>query len=278
MHVKRYQVNVKDMTTSGMTINIPLDLDFQPVDQAETVETDFVNVEIENAINDTIDYEKVRLTPVDENDVQLNSITYKLNLLDSTNTFPSQTTYGSEEYSYDDLKFRKNKFKRSFLRLSFYDTDIPTNQNLITFMTLFCRLRPSDLVPVSTLIGNPNQNTNLPLPVFQIPIRFTVEDPVMFPEGIAEGYFLYHFKDDIPTELYMRASWNNAKTGKSVPLITTNVPQTIDNLVDKLHMKYILKRTTTGWYYEIDQTYSSPTNVTISGNNMTINLYEIQAI
>lgn len=276
--IKRYQVNVKDMTTSGMTINIPLDLDFQPVDQAEIVETDFVNVEIENAINDTIDYEKVRLTPVDENDNQLNSITYKLNLLDSTNTFPSQTTYGSEEYSYDDLKFRKNKFKRSFLRLSFYDTDIPTNQNLITYMTLFCRLRPSDLVPVSTLIGNPNQNTNLPLPVFQIPIRFTVEDPVMFPEGIAEGYFLYHFKDDIPTELYMRASWNNAKTGKSVPLITTNVPQTINNLVDKLHMKYILKRTTTGWYYEIDQTYSSPTNVIISGNNMTINLYEIQAI
>jgi hypothetical protein len=266
------------MTTSGMTINIPLALDFQPVDQAETVETDFVNVEIENAINDIVDYEKVRLTPVDDNDVQLNSITYKLNLLDSTNTFPAQTTYGSEEYSYDDLKFRKNKFKRSFLRLSFYDTDIPTNQNLITFMTLFCRLRTSDLVPVSTLIGNPNQNTNLPLPVFQIPIRFTVEDPVMFPEGIAEGYFLYHFKDDIPNELYMRASWNNAKTGKSVALITTNVPQTIDNLVDKLHMKYILKRTTTGWYYEIDQTYSSPTNVIVSGNNMTINLYEIQAI
>ena len=197
MFVKKYQININDMTTSGMTIHIPLAMDFQPVDQAETVEEDFVNVEIEKVVNDIVDYEKVRLIPIDENDIQLNSITYKLNLLDNTNTFPSQTTYGSEEYSYDDLKFRKNKFKRSFLRLSFYDTDVPTNQNLITYMTLFCRLRVSDLIPVSMLIGNPNQNSNLPLPVFQMPIRFTVEDPVMFPEGISEGYHLYHYKTQI---------------------------------------------------------------------------------
>lgn len=282
MRVNRYKVNIGDLGVSGASINIPINLDFQTVDQAETVEKDFVEIELENAVNTIVDYEKVRLLPVDAEDNQIDKIIYKLNLLDIGGTFPPETTYQTEEYEYDDLKFRKNKFKRSFVRLNFYDSDIPTDQNLVSFMTLFCRLRQSDLVPVSNVIGSPNIGANLPLPLSQIPIRFEVEDPVQFPEGISEGYHLYHFKDEIeiglPTELFMRASWNNAKTGKSVPLITTDVPQTIDNLVSKLHMRYILKRGNVGWYYEIDPTYSSPTNVSLLSGVLTINLYEIQAL
>lgn len=279
MRVNKYQIRVPRGVT-GSTINIPIQLTFLPVDQAEVVERDFVDKEIEKAINPVEDYEKVRFIPVDSEGSQIKHITYRINLLDG-GTFPATTMYSHAGFVYDDVKFRKKRFTRSFLRLSFFDSDIPTNQNLVSFMTLFSRLTVNDIIPLE-IGGVPVTGGGLPNPINQIPIRFLVEDPVEFPEGISEGYHIYHFKDEVdvnlPKELFMRASWNNAATGESIPLITDPTPQTIDNLVSKLHMKYILKRDLTGWYYEIDQTYSSPVNTNIAGDTQTIDLYQIQAL
>lgn len=264
---------------SATTMNIPIQLTFIPTDQSEVVEMDFVNTEIDKAINSTIDYEKVRFSPITNNS-PVKHITYKINLLNG-GSFPPTTMYSDAGFVYDDLRFSKKRFTRSFLRLSFYDSDVPTNQNLMSFMTLFCRLTVNDIKPLE-VGGLPVTGGGLPNPINQIPIRFLVEDPVEFPTGIAEGYFIYHYKDDVniglPMNLYVRATWNNAATGEVTPLITDPTPTTIDNLVSKLHMKYILKRDTSGWYYEIDPTYSSPTNITTLGDTQTINLYQIQAL
>lgn len=40
-------------------------------------------------------------------------------------------------FTNDDVKFQKNKLKKSFLRLSFYDSDNPLNNNLLAYSTVY---------------------------------------------------------------------------------------------------------------------------------------------
>lgn len=281
MSVNRYRINLSNKRTilrgisprpvtllaTGATVNIPLNLEYQMVDQSEIIERDFVDVEIENVINPIFDYEKVRFIPILDNGTQVESVEYYVNFLTST-TFPTVSYYGDLGFVYDDVKFRKNRFSRSFLRLSFYDSDVTTDQRLISFMTLFPRITDDIIEP-----------SGLPIPVQSIPIRFRVEDPVAIPKGISEGYHLYHFKDEVtntvPKELYMRASFNNARDGKTTNMMTVSDALPINELVTKLHTKYVLTRDNDGYYYEIDPTYSD--NVIITGNKIRVNLYEVQA-
>jgi hypothetical protein len=116
--------------------------------------------------------------------------------------------------------------------------------------------------------------TGVPSDVSEIPIRFIVEDPVAYPLGRAEGFYLYQFNEELPTSIFMRANWNNAKTGLSTDLVTTKDVLDIDEVLGKLHMKYDLKKSGDTYYYEIDSDYSD--NVEYSLNEMSINLYEIQ--
>jgi hypothetical protein len=81
----------------------------------------------------------------------------------------------------------------------------------------------------------------------------------------------------------MKASYFNGKTGKSINLMTDPSADWIDGLVNKLHTRYKLYRTTNGFYYEIDTGYSN--NVTYTKNagypnssDVLIKLYEIQAL
>ena len=48
---------------SGATINIPIQMDFTPIDNSELVEDKFVNDEIEKAINPIVDYKKIIFKP-----------------------------------------------------------------------------------------------------------------------------------------------------------------------------------------------------------------------
>ena len=75
----------------------------------------------------------------------------------------------------------------------------------------------------------------------------------------------------------MRAEFNNAKNGRTTNMMTSSTVVGIEDLVNQLHTRYVLKRDTTiGYYYEIDDTYS--TNVNKLGNDLTINLYEVDSL
>jgi len=80
----------------------------------------------------------------------------------------------------------------------------------------------------------------------------------------------------MPRELYMRASFNNASTGKSTIFTSTTDILPITEIMDKLHIKYILKKTDIGYYYMLDSTYNNSTNITETSDGVTLNLYEIQ--
>jgi hypothetical protein len=281
MFVNNFKVNVTTITNTATTINIPIDMEFQLVDQAELVDRVFVDVETEKNINPIIDYEKAKFIPVNLKNTPINKIIYKVSLLNGN-------TYGAIGFSDDDIKFRKENFKRSFLELNFYDSDNPLTQNFVTSITLFPRITSSDLEPSNSTTGTPGQ----PKPANQIPITYTLESPLINPKGFSEGYHIYDYKDEVqigqPKYLYMRARFKNAKDGKTTNMMVKQQPKPIDLLVHELYTRYILIKAETGYYYRIDNQYQgngpsiAPNNVTYqqasTNTNIIVDLYQINAL
>lgn len=273
----KYQIRISDLTgVTDTMINIPINLTPQMTDQAELVKRKFIDVEVEKAINPILDYEKARFTPIyfptpsNTNIFQLiQNITYNVRVIDSAGFPTSQTMYSEIGMSNDDIRFGKKRYENSFLNLSFYDSDKSSTQRLLSYINVYPRLMSMNIA-----------SNGLPKPANQIPVTFILSNPIKNPAGFAEGYYLYNYKDevstDLPKELYMRARFNNAATGLITNMMTEGIPYFIDELVNKLYTKYVLYRNNTGYYYAVDETYSN--NVTLVGNDLTINLYEIQAL
>ncbi len=273
----KYTIRISDLTgVTDTMINIPITLTPQMTDQAELVKRKFIDVEVEKSINPILDYEKARFTPIyfpspsNTNIYTLvRNINYNVRTLGSVGFPTSATMYSEIGMSDDDIRYGKKRYENSFLNLSFYDTDKPTTQRLLSYIDVYPRLMPMN-------IGS----NGLPLPANQIPVTFILSNPVRDPNGFAEGFYIYNYRDEVtsnlPKELYMRARFNNASTGKITNMMTEGIPYFIDDLVNKLYTKYVLYRNNTGYYYAIDETYSN--NVTLVGNDLTINLYEIQAL
>lgn len=273
----KYQIRISDLTGITETmINIPVNLTPQMTDQAELVKRKFIDVEVEKSINPILDYEKARFTPIyfptPTNTAIYNlisNLTYNVKFLNSVGFPNSQTVYSEIGITNDDIRFGKKRFENSFLTLSFYDTDKSTTQRLLSFINIFPRLTSTNIQP-----------SGLPKPANQIPVTFILSNPIKNPNGFAEGFYLYNYKDEVtstlPKEIYMRARFNNAANGLITNMMTEGVPYFINDLVNKLYTKYVLYRNNTGYYYVVDETYSN--NVSLVGNDLTINLYEIQAL
>jgi hypothetical protein len=292
MYVNNFKINLTTLGsgTTATTINIPINMEYQIVDNAELVERVFVDVETEKNINPIIDYEKVRFTPIGIGlspqftitSFPIDKIIYRVNLLNGN-------TYGAIGFSDDDIRFRRENFRQSFLELKFYDSDNPLSQNLVTTITLYSRLTSNDLEPVGSPTGLPGQ----PKPANQIPINYILENPLLNPRGFSEGFFIYDYKDELvifgpPKYLYMRASFKNAKDGKTTNMMVKNSALPIDLLIREVYTRYNLARTPTGYFYLIDTTYQgngsplSPNNVIsqqlLLSNNLIVDLYQINAV
>jgi len=271
MPVNRYTFRVPTATATATTINIPIDMDFQLVDQGETIERQFVDVETEKAINPITDYEKVRFIP--RNGVtDARIVSYDVNFWDGISNYyntPNSTMYADIGFIDDDLRFRKNNLIKSVLSLEFYDSPIVTDQNLISVIFINPDIRLADI----------NINSQV-TPASSKAVLFSLGNPLNYNEVFGEGFFIYHYKDEVdftlPKDLYMRASFKNAKTGKRTNMMTEpfdiNNQIQIDGLQGVLHTKYTLVRTQTGYYYELDTAQS---NVEFVGDAYKIKLYEI---
>ena len=254
---------------TATTINIPINMEYQLIDQSELIDRVFVSTEVENSINPIVDYEKIRFFPITMSNDNVEKITYSLNL-------NGKLTYADIGFTDDDIRFDTEKFRQSFLNLLFYDSDNPLTQNLLSFTTLYCALKPIDIYQVTTgslLAGKPK-------PANQIFLTFLLENPITAPRGVSQGYYLYDFKDEfviggLPKYIYMKAIFKNAKSGKSINLMTNSSALPIDKLIKNLYTKYSLVKRTDGYFYQIDSAYS--TNVSYSSNKVTVNLYEILA-
>ena len=282
MFVNKIKINIALISTASTatTINVPIDMDNRIVDQSDIIETEFVDKQVDLSINPILDYEKVRYLPLDLTNKHIDKIIYDVKLLDASSAYTG--FYGGIGFTDDDIQFRKNNFKETFLNLSFYDTPNPLTQKLIANMTLFSELNTSDFLPLSSTSGAPGSTK----PANQIPLNFIVENPILNPRGFSEGYHLYMYKDELTVGLakyiFMRASFKNAKTGKSINLMVKNTKLPINKLVNELYTRYRLVRYSYGYFYEIDNNYNgngerTPNNVTYTNNSVSVKLYQITA-
>ena len=282
MSVNRYIIRQPFLpTTTATTINLPLSQTLTLAGQQETIDTKFIDVEVEKAINPILDYEVVRFTPtVGTGTTICDTVTYKINLLANTGTNPtnylSDTFWSDADINFDDFKFKTNAFIKSFLRLDFYDSDIGTNQRLLFFKTIFASVDLVPITPNSTIGVIPQPSNTL--------LEFTVGNVIKDRTLNSEGFFLYYFKDEViptvPKELYMRATFLNAKNGKATSMMSSVNPNiTIDELAKidsgKLYIKYILYRGEEGYYYRIDTDYSDNVIQSINLPSYLVNLREI---
>lgn len=257
--VNRYTFKL-NTTSSATTFNIPINLDSYPVDQTDLIEKQFVDTEMVKAVNPIVDYETVRFSPINHESIELNGIIYKLNLLNGP-------YYSNAEFTVDDFIYRRNALKKSFLRLDFYDSPKLTNQNFLFSSTLFCRI-------VNDMFLN-----NIIKGVELIPLEFKLENPITTPGGISEGYYIYDYKTDVsintPKEVYMRASFNNAKNGKTYNFMVSETPQKIEDLVNNIFTKYTLKIINGKYFYQLE----NDKHITTSNDGVAIiNLYEIKVL
>jgi hypothetical protein len=294
MFVKKYTF-VNNLTgDTGYNINIPIGNNSGMVGQQEIIEKDFIDIEVKKAVNDIFDYEKVKLIPIHDNtDGPLDNITYVVNLLDTTSTsFNKSLKWSDVSFTDDDLRFKKKSFTKSFLKLEFYDSDLVSNQNLVSVITLFPEFSNEDM-----------SNGSIPQAV-NYSVSFKLGNTLADRNRNGEGFSLYHFKDEVlptplpPKNLYMKATFNNAKNGTSTGLMSSDITTlSIDMLVrstenitpygsvkNNLHTKYILSRNSTGYSYKIDNTYSGNvkyedlTSTATKTNDYIINLYQVKAI
>lgn len=157
-----------------------------------------------------------------------------------------------------DVKYRKNKLKKSFLRLSFYDSMQPTNQNLLAYSTVFVDTgklygkymrnfdypqNPSEMFGYSRLkVDSSDGETKKRLsgsrvnrePYWSEPqtdydnveslrlsSQFVIKDKYSS-ESSSEGFYLYLWKDmadTTPGDIYMRVEFNHAGYGRTIPFM-----------------------------------------------------------
>lgn len=127
----------------------------------------------------------------------------------------------------EDVYYRKKKIEKSFLRLSFYNTNDPFSQMLLYYSTIF--LDSGELyTKYIANVNNPNKDINTPL-VRQtgfnennLTLSFNVSDRYNRYKS-SEGFYLYLFPDGVKNgesrKIYMKAEFNHAGNGKTIPLI-----------------------------------------------------------
>jgi len=254
---------------SGGTINIPLRLDFFPVDNAELIEDKFVDDEIEKSINPIIDYKKIIFEPAQEDWTVVSKIKLNLNFYvpstyppplinqpdhrgDPTYNVPGW--YSDLNFILDDLFCRTNRLMFSFLRLSFFDRPYSGANRLLFFSDIYTQMGKAQKDEWGMVLS-PNQ----------CPISFIIGDPVLQPDTVHEGFHIYWFKDLVDKapgqkyEMWMTATYNNAANGKSV-LLSTHKLSNQDNLqmmdLDGeegiLYLKVILKNDNGVYKYQFD--------------------------
>jgi hypothetical protein len=306
MLINRQKIRLDTINSiSGTTIDIPLSIDFFPVDNSEVIENEFVDTEVQKAINPIVDNDKIRFIPSYTSVSTGNKfnivpeIKINIYLIKSGTSKTHVTTYGDYGFSDDDIKYRRKRFTESFIRLEFYDKPTLNNNNLLEVINIPVQIgQDQKYIFVDNYNGstyNITDNVNLDsvsLPSKQMPMSFRLSDPIKLSNRSSEGYNMFWYKDLVDSspngyKLYMQATFNDASNGKSLLLVNYNHNSKLsvqDILSDTgiRFMEYLLVRDNTdnGYKFSINKMSNKQNGIKINkykkdiGSNTTYETIE----
>ena len=269
-------------------LDIPIKTTFENnLQQTDLLQTNFVDEEKKKAINKIVDLEKDVYYPViKENDKYTDVYTIRFNLHfrehrgvnwlinneSSWNGVEYKPVNGVNEYKIndkitksdssdlltfldfnnEDVRYQKNKLKKSFLRLNIYDSTNPANQNLIGYSTVFfncgklfekyAKYYETDgyidigygenigVYNVNTAVQKKgirvnrdlfNSNENTFDESSRLSSQFVVQSKNSSTSS-SEGFYIYLWKEDeseTPQDLYMKVEFNHAGYGRTIPFM-----------------------------------------------------------
>ena len=163
-----------------------------------------------------------------------------------------------------DVKYQKSKLKKSFLRLSYYDSPNRANQNLLGYATVFMdsgkvfakMIRGANRKKLYVKSGeetntkydnakvdkepcfeNHNELSVEYVEEFRLSSQIVVSDRLS--EASSEGFYMYLWEDNdngaVPSDVYMRVDFNHAGYGRVVPMTMPYVYGTNDNHVMSIY-------------------------------------------
>ena len=130
---------------------------------------------------------------------------------------------GYLNFTDDDVRYQQNKLKKTFIRLSFYDTDNPITQHLLYYSTIFFDtnelfgkyVRFKQKHGNESAVDGDESDNNL-----RVDTRLVVENKFNT-EKSSEGFYLYLFNDTVtknkPKDIYMKVEFNHAGYGRTIP-------------------------------------------------------------
>lgn len=215
-------------------------------------------------------------------------------------------------FTNNDVKYQKNKLKKSFLRLSFYDSDNIANQNLLAYSTIFFDCGELLAKMMRFYSKGLRVNTELFYKTYgekdpedtRLSSQLVVKERNLTNDS-SDGFYVYLWKDldsgAAPEYIYMRAEFNHAGYGYTIPMMmpyddivgikdfsdivfdheggnsdgTANEGYTIKEYLQYAHIKFKRQYDTKAEkhiYYLDPDTYTR--NITVDGDRLILNLYE----
>lgn len=203
----------------------------------------------------------------------------------------------------NDIFFQKAKISKSFVRLSYYDRNDPVNQSLLNYSTVFFdsgEIYGKYLKQKEYIEQMPDEErwkyaVGLYDKGYRVDSQITITNE-HDKTKCAEGFNIYLFAEDAPLgdeevpnngileegknyekPIYMKVEFNNAKNGKTIPLILNNAEKGVTvkgerNFLDMLYIKlWIGYNIEQGiYYYRIPQSE----HIKIKGTKIILTLFE----
>lgn len=194
-----------------------------------------------------------------------------------------------------DVQNQKNKLKKSFLRLTFYDDTNPLTQKLLYYSTIFIDSGEifGKYVKAKEELRKMNESTDNVvlssscLTENRLDCKFVIRDEY-YTEKCSEGFNIYYFPNDIiesenmEKTIYMKIEFNHAGFGRTIPMITCGNPDGSGNIGSlslkeyrrRLYIKLKLKYINGKYIYVIDEKNSCIKQNEDNNATIVFNLFE----
>lgn len=212
------------------------------------------------------------------------------NYIDNTKTLTLDAAKKSDpvgclNFTRNDIRYQKMKVKKSFVRLSFYDSNNPLTQQLLYYSTIFLDsgVLFGDLVKTQDTCESVVFDSVLPTSI-SVKNKYNTDKS-------SEGFYLYLFNNEVEPgqgkkEIYMKVEFNHAGYGRTIPMLKPNVNSdgkitttNMESYYSQQYIKLAIKSFKTGDVrnvYYVDEENTFGIVVDEENKRIIFNLFEVK--